>query len=67
MKISRIGIVAVLSAAMIFGFASCDSNVSGTGGSVEATYQFHSTVTYLAAGTDGTAGRGKQGHPLHNR
>ena len=58
MKISRIGIVAVLSAAMIFGFASCDPNVSGgdSGGSVEATYQFHSTVTYLEAGTDGTAG-----------
>ena len=55
MKISRIGIVAILSVAMIFGFASCDSNVSG-GGNEDTTYQFHSTVTYLAAGTDGTVG-----------
>ena len=55
MKISRIGIVAILSAVMIFGFASCDSNVSVGGGS---TYQFHSTVTYLAAGTNGSAGTG---------
>ncbi len=60
MKISRIGIVAVLSTAMIFGFASCDPNVSGggTGGgeNQDTTYQFHSTVTYLAEGTDGSAG-----------
>lgn len=55
MKTSRIGIVAILSASMIFGFASCTPNVSG-GGNEDATYQFHSTVTYLAAGTDGTAG-----------
>ena len=53
MKISRIGIVAILSAVMIFGFSSFDTSVSGGTGS---TYQFHSTVTYLAAGTDGTAG-----------
>ena len=57
MKISRIGIVAILSA---FSFASCDSNVSGGGtgggGNGDTTYQFHSTVTYLAAGTDGSAG-----------
>ncbi len=60
MKISRIGIVAVLSTAMIFGFASCDLNVSG-GGTEDGknqvpSYQFHSTVTYLAEGTDGSAG-----------
>ena len=52
MKISRIGIVAILSASMIFGFTSCEPNVSGG----DSTYQFHSTVTYLAAGTDGSAG-----------
>ena len=60
MKISRIGIVAILSAAMIFGFASCDPNVTdggtGGGGTTDTTYQFHSTVTYLAEGTDGSAG-----------
>ncbi len=55
MKTSRIGIVAVLSAAMIFGFASCEANVSG-GGNEDTTYKFHSTVTYLEAGTAGTAG-----------
>ena len=43
----------VLATAMIFGFASCDTSVSGGTG---ATYQFHSRVTYLAAGTDGSAG-----------
>lgn len=61
MKISRIGIVAVLSAAMIFGFSSFDTSVSGStggGGNQTTTYQFHSRVTYLAAGTDGTAGTG---------
>lgn len=56
MKISRIGIVAVLSTAMIFGFASCDPNVSGGGTGGGGTYHFHSTVTYLAEGTDGSAG-----------
>ena len=59
MKISRIGIVAILSAVMIFGFASCDiSVISSTrdGGTTDTTYQFHSTVTYLAAGTGGSAG-----------
>ena len=64
MKISRIGIVAILSASMIFGFASCNPNVSGGdsgsgtegGEDKDTTYQFHSTVTYLAAGTDGSAG-----------
>lgn len=60
MKISRIGIVTILSAAMIFGFASCEPNVTGSGtgggGTDDSTYQFHSTVTYLAAGTDGSAG-----------
>ena len=59
MKTSRIGIVAVLSAVMIFGFASCDiSVISSTrdGGTTDTTYQFHSTVTYLAAGTGGSAG-----------
>ena len=48
MKISRIGIVTILSAAMIFDFASCDPNVSGGGtggGENQATiYQFHTTV-----------------------
>lgn len=52
MKISRIGIVAILSAAMIFGFDSCDTSASDG----DSIYQFHSTVTYLAAGTDGSAG-----------
>ncbi len=52
MKISRIGIVAILSAVMIFGFTSCDISVISS----DSTYQFHSTVTYLAAGTNGTAG-----------
>lgn len=32
MKISRIGIAAVLSASMIFGFASCDTSTSSSGG-----------------------------------
>ncbi len=61
MKISRIGIVAILSAVMIFGFASCDiSVISSTrdGGTTDTTYQFHSRVTYLAAGTGGSAGTG---------
>ena len=64
MKTSRIGIVAVFAAAMIFGFASCNPNVSGGdsgdgtegGENQDTTYQFHSTVTYLAEGTDGTSG-----------
>ena len=51
----------VLATVMIFGFASCDISVSSStrdGGTTDTTYQFHSTVTYLAAGTDGTAGTG---------
>ena len=55
MKTSRIGIVAVFAATMIFGFASCNPNVSGSGNE-DTIYQFHSTVTYLAEGTDGSAG-----------
>ena len=35
MKISRFGIAAILSAAMIFGFASCDTSVSSGGGEPE--------------------------------
>ena len=48
--------------------SSTDSSTSGTGTASDSTngnsetsdttYQFHSTVTYLAAGTDGSAGTG---------
>lgn len=55
MKILKSCISIVLSLSMILCFISCEANVSG-GGNEDTTYKFHSTVTYLAAGTDGTCG-----------
>ena len=57
MKISRIVIVMALSVAMVFGFSACRSDDSSESPK-KTVYQFHSTVTYLATGTDGSAGTG---------
>jgi len=56
MKILKSYISIVLSLSMILCFISCEANVSGGKDNEDTTYKFHSTVTYLKAGTDGTCG-----------
>lgn len=56
MKISRFGIVAVLAASMIFGFASCDTSVSSGGGEPETPETPAVTLSSIAVtGTPASA------------
>ena len=59
MKIFKIDSAFVLSIAFILGFASCTLGKGGASKESNAgLYQFHSSVTILAPGTDGTGGKG---------
>ena len=62
-KLSKFATILLAVGFVLFSMTGCpeptvdvSTGTNGTTGTTDTTYQFHSTVTYLAAGTDGSAG-----------